>query len=257
MVFLAALLAGMIGATGCGGGAEPRSTEADSLQVPGIMDLSDPQAPIPVDQLMVPRVALIVPGDLLQLDLLGHTEITGDYLVTRDGKINLPLLGTVEAAGKSIDSLDTEITHGLNQYYRFADIAVNIKDAAPREIFVLGEVNNPGRHEFTAGDRILHGLAMAGGMSRQARSDNVVLMRRMPDGAEHAYRLAFNQMQSGIYPQDIYLQAGDVIFVPRTRFFTFTEYAGEFLNVLSRAATTTLIIDDLVGLRTRALTVGR
>jgi hypothetical protein len=82
-------------------------------------------------------------------------------------------------------------------------------------------------------------------------------MRRMPDGHEHAYRLAFNQLHTGVYPQDIYLQSGDVIFVPRTRFFTFTEYASEFLGVLSRAATTTLIIDDLVGLRTRALTVGR
>ena len=79
----------------------------------------------------------------------------------------------------------------------------------------------------------------------------------MPDGKEHAFRLAFNQLHSGLYPQDIYLQPGDVIFVPRSRFFTFTDYASAFLDVLSRAAVTALFIDDLVGLRTRALTVGQ
>jgi polysaccharide export outer membrane protein len=221
------------------------------------MDLSDPEAPIPMEQLMMPERSVIAPGDELEIELFGHEEISGTYRVTSDGKINVSLVGTVTAAGKSIDSLDTELTQGLHHYYRFPDVAVNIRTAAPRSVFVLGEVITPGRHEFTPGDRILHGLATAGGMSRQARSDNVVLMRRMPDGREHAYRLAFNQLHTGVYPQDIYLQPGDVIFVPRTRFFTFTEYASEFLGVLSRAATTTLIIDDLVGLRTRALTVGR
>jgi polysaccharide export outer membrane protein len=221
------------------------------------MDLTDPTAAIPVEQLMIPEVALIAPGDELRLELLSHTEISGRYVVTRNGMINIALLGTVQAAGKTIDSLDTELTQALNQYYRFADVSVNLVAQAPRSVFVLGEVENPGRHEFLPGDRILHGLATAGGMSRQARSDNIVLMRRMPDGREHAYRLAFNRLHTGVYPQDIYLQPGDVVFVPRTRFFTFTEYANEFLNVLSRAATTALIVDDLVGLRTRALTVGR
>ena len=234
-----------------------QSEAADTLSVPGIMDLSEPDAPIPLEVLMLPENSVITPGDELQIDLFGQEEISGLYAVTRDGKINLSLVGTITAAGKSIDSLDTELTHELNQYFRFADVAVNIRTPAPRTIFVLGEVERPGRHEFASGDRILHGLATAGGMSRQARSDNIVLMRRMPDGREHAYRLAFNQLHSGVYPQDIYLQDGDVIFVPRTRFFTFAEYASEFLNILSRAATTTLIIDDLVGLRTRALTVGR
>jgi polysaccharide export outer membrane protein len=206
---------------------------------------------------MIPESSVIAPGDELDIELYGHNDISGTYRVTRDGRINILLVGTVMAAGKSIDSLDTELTEELAHYYRFADVAVNIRSAAPRSVFVLGEVEDPGRHDFNPGDRIIHGLATAGGMSRQARSDNVVLMRRMPDGREHAYRLSFNKLHTGVYPQDIYLQSGDVIFVPRTRFFTFTEYASEFLGVLSRAATTTLIIDDLVGLRTRALTVGR
>ena len=242
---------------GCGGSSETQSSAADSLQVPGIMDLTNPEAPIPIEQLMVPEVAMIAPGDHLRIRLLGQDEVSGEYVVSRNGKINLPLLGTIHAAEKTIDSLDVEITHGLGNYYRFADVSVNIMASSPRSVFVLGVVTHPGRHEFFPGDRILHGLATAGGMSRQARSDNIVLMRRMTDGKEHAYRLAFNRLHAGVYPQDIYLQPGDVIFVPRTRFFTFTEYASEFLGVLSRAATTALIVDDLVGLRTRALTVGR
>ena len=242
---------------GCGGSSETHSSAADSLQVLGIMDLTDPEAPVSVEVLMSPEVSRIAPGDEIRIDLFGHEEVSDKYVVTRNGKINLPLLGTLHAADKTIDSLDVEITEKFGDYYRYADVSVNIMVSSPRSAFFLGEVEKPGRHDFLPGDRLLHGLATAGGMSRQARSDNVVLMRRMPDGKEHAYRLAFNKLHAGVYPQDIYLKPGDVVFVPRTRFFTFTEYASEFLNVLSRAATTALIVDDLVGLRTRALTVGR
>ena len=242
---------------GCGGSGDTQSSAADSLRVMGIMDLTDPQSPVSVELLMSPEVSTIVAGDEIRIDLFGHEDVSDKYVVTRSGKINLPLIGTIEAADKTIDSLDAEITQKFGEYYRYADVSVNIMVSSPRSAFFLGEVEKPGRHDFLPGDRLLHGLATAGGMSRQARSDNVVLMRRMPDGKEHAYRLAFNKLYAGVYPQDIYLKPGDVVFVPRTRFFTFTEYASEFLNVLSRAATTALIIDDLVGLRTRALTVGR
>lgn len=243
---LAALLAG----GGCGGPAATRATEA------AIVDLTNPGLPLPVERFQQPDAAHIAPGDELELRVLGFAELSGNFLVAQDGKINLSLVGPVQATGRTAAELDDDITKSFAQYYRNIDVAVNVHVRAERAVYVLGEVLRPGRYDFRTGERVLHALADGGGLTSKARENSIILLRREPDGADHAYRLDFGRIHEQLAPKDIYLQPGDVVFVPKSRFSTAADFASAFLDAVGRAATTTLVIDDLTG-RARSLTIAR
>jgi protein involved in polysaccharide export with SLBB domain len=123
-------------------------------------------------------------------------------------------------------------------------------------VYVLGEVLRPGRFEFRTGERVIHALADGGGLTGKARETGVILLRREGDGKDHVYRLDFEGLHARMVPQDIYLQPGDVVFVPKSRYGTVQEFASGFLDVVSRAATTAVSVEVLRS-RTQALTVAR
>jgi polysaccharide export outer membrane protein len=168
--------------------------------------------------------------------------------------VNLPFIGSVEVANKTADQIDQEITSALNNYFRNIDIMVNIKDPVQRSVYVVGQVRNPGRFEFEYGDRVIHALGRAGGMQDHARENGLVLVRREPDGRDHAYRLDFSSVHRFIAPGDIHLQPSDVVFVPKDRFSTFSEFATGFLDVINKALTSGVLVDQLLRERTISIT---
>jgi len=234
---------------GCGGNAARSSGDTAA-----IVDLTQPGVPISHERFIATDIATISPGDFLELRILGFMELSGTFLVAQDGRINLSLIGSVMAAGKTADELDRELTAAYGAYFRNLDIAVNVNTRADRFMYVFGEVSKPGRYDFRGGDRVIHALAQGGGMLGTARENAVILLRREPDGVDHAYQLDFGRLHDRVVPQDITLRPGDVIFVPKSRFRTLTDFAKEFLDVLGRSATTTLVLNDLSD-RTRSLTI--
>lgn len=239
------------GVSGCGGPAQVRGDNPAA-----IVDLTDASKPIPPERFPDPGAAQVAPGDMLDLRILGFPELTGSFLVAQDGRINLSLIGSVQAAGRTADELDRDLTNAYSTYYRNIDVAVNVSTRTERFVYVLGEVLRPGRLDFRVGDRVLHAVALGGGMTGNARESNVILLRRESDGRDHAYALDFGRIHDRMAPRDIYLQPGDVVFVPKSRLRTVTEVAVAILDVLGRSTNTALVVDDLSN-RTRALTVTR
>jgi polysaccharide export outer membrane protein len=244
------------GLLGCGGSAEPEQAPAPE-SAPSIVDLADPSQPLPVEQFMRPEMSRIAPGDELEIRAYDNRDLSGIFIVPPDGKINLALIGSVGAAGKSVEELDAEITEALGSYFRNLDVTVNVLEHAPRNVFVLGQVGDPGRYAFGAGDRVIHAVALAGGMNDKARENGIALLRREPDGQDHVYRLDFSSFHEGNAPQDIYLQPSDVILVPKSRFHTITDFSIELLDVVNKALLAGLLLDDLVNIRSRTVAVTR
>lgn len=255
---IAAAAAGLLvltAAAGCGGTATTHAApRADDSAA--IVDLTAPGQPLPVERFAQPEAALIAPGDFLELRVLGFNELSGTFLVAQDGKINLSLIGPIQAAGRTAGQLDDDLTKAFAQYYRNIDVAVNVNARAERNVYVLGDVVRPGRFDFRAGERVLHALADAGGMTSKARENSIMLMRREADGTDHAYRLDFSMMHLHLSPKDIYLQPGDVVFVPKSRFSTASDFAITLLDVLGRASTTALVVDNLQS-RARSVSIAR
>jgi polysaccharide export outer membrane protein len=223
---------------------------------PAIVDLTDPSRPVPPERFVQIDAARIVPGDALDMRVLGFPELGGTFLVAPDGRINLSLIGGVQASGKTAEELDRDITNAMSAYYRNLDVAVNVGTPVQRNVYVLGQVTRPGRVDFKIGERVLHALADAGGLTDNARENSIMLMRREEDGLDHAYRLDFSQLHTQVAPRDIYLQPGDIVFVPKSRFATLYDFSSDFLDVVQRGATSALIIDELVR-RTRELSLIR
>jgi polysaccharide export outer membrane protein len=241
----------------CGCGGPPKKSYAPSNpDREAILDLTDPAKPLPPERFAQAPVAYIIPGDELELRILGFPELSGAFKVAQDGRINLSLIGSVQAAGKSAEELDRDLTTALGTYYRNLDVAVNVRIPMERDVYVLGEVSKPGRYNFRTGERVIHAVADAGGMTEKAREDGIILLRREEDGRDHAYRLDFSEVHAKIAPRDIVLQPGDVVFVPKSRFQTLYDFMSPALEMVGRAATSALVIDDLRS-RTRSLNVGQ
>lgn len=251
----AALVAVSLAVAGCGN-PPARGTAVDVPATQAIVDLTDPARPVPPERFVQSNPARIAPGDFLELRVLGFPELSGTFLVAQDGRLNLSLIGSVQAAGKSTEELDRDLTSALGTYYRNLDVAVNVNIAAERNVYVLGEVTKPGRIDFRIGERVIHAVADAGGMTKYAREDGIILMRREEDGKDHVYRLDFSDLYAQLAPKDIYLQPGDVVFVPKSRFGTLYDFMNPFLEMVARASTSALVLDDLKN-RGRSLTVGQ
>jgi len=255
------LLAVSLAGAGCASNAPHAPTQSESAQAARaadqatIVDLMDPTTPIPPEHFLQAEVSLIIPGDELEIRTYDNGDLSGLFLVPPDGKINLPFIGTVQVADKTPEQVDQEITAGLSAYFRNIDVMVNIKDPAQRSVFVIGQVQTPGRYEFAYGDRVLHAIGHSGGMLSRARETGVVLVRRDADGRDHAYRLDFSSMHTFVAPGDVYLQPGDIVFVPKSRFATFTEFADALLGTVNRALTAGVLTNDVFDIRARTISI--
>lgn len=174
---------------------------------------------------------MIKPDDILQVDIdimdnklsaLSGTRQTSNtalleaetrgvtgYLVDQNGNINLPLLGTVRAAGKTTNALKEEIQLKAEAYYNNPVVNVRLSNF---EISVLGEVNKPGTY-YIKGERasVLDALGLAGDMTIYGRRDNILLIRQQEEG-QQIFRFNINDGQVLSSPF-FYLQQNDVVYV--------------------------------------------
>ncbi len=152
--------------------------------------------------------------DVIQFSVWGEPELRNlQLLVTPDGSINVPLLGSVKAEGYTISELKESIkqrfeSEGIfvNPSLQIAILTVNRPRAR-----VLGEVNRPGEFEFKEGDRILDAIAQAGSYKDNAWLERASLMRK---GSEQPIELDLKKLLDGDLTQNYELQKGDTIYIP-------------------------------------------
>lgn len=122
----------------------------------------------------------VAPGDVLDVRVLGQDQLSAKVKVGRDGRITLPFLPNMEAAGRTADDLSATIKDGLRQYVNSPVVTVAVEKAAPEPILIMGEVARPGQHPCEPGTRLLDALAAAGGLTEYAHKDRVFVLRGSP-----------------------------------------------------------------------------
>ncbi len=144
-------------------------------------DLSSPAQTVPEYR--------IGPGDKLNITVFGQSDLSGPVVVDGSGRIAFPLLGQVDAAGKTLSELQAEITAALDRDF-LVDPKVSIEIANHRPFFILGQVNKPGSYPYIEGMTVRMAVALAGGFTRRARESPVTLIRGDdPDKKEHEVEL--------------------------------------------------------------------
>jgi len=154
----------------------------------------------------------IGPQDVLQIDVWKEPEITRTIPVRPDGKISLPLLSDVQAAGLTSLELAANIRDALKKFLTNPQVTVTVSAINSRRIYLTGEVGRPGPTPLTPNMTVLQGLSSGGGFTQFAKIKNIYILRQEDD---KQVRIPFNykDVVAGKKP-DVSLKAGDVIVVP-------------------------------------------
>lgn len=151
-------------------------------------------------------------GDKLRVEVYKDPQLSQNLQIRPDGKITLPLLGDIPAAGKTPTELRDNITSALREYITNPVVTVIVVEATPSTIYVMGEVGRPGPQPMSGPISILQALAMAGGFKDFAHTKDITILRRSSTGLR---RLRFNYndaIKSESAP--MMLEPGDTVIVP-------------------------------------------
>jgi polysaccharide export outer membrane protein len=135
--------------------------------------------------LAVPNTYVIGPEDIIGISVYREQEISRQYGVRPDGKITVPLIKDIQAAGFTPEQLGQNIAKALMEFINKPDVVVSVLQVNSKKFFVTGEVNRPGQYALVTPITVFEALNGAGGFRDFANRKNIVLMR----GSE---RIKFN-----------------------------------------------------------------
>ena len=170
------------------------------------------QSPLRNDQ--VDAEYKIGPEDVLHIDVWKEAELTRSVPVRPDGKITLPLLNDVQAAGLTPMELASVISEGLKKYVNNPQVTVSVSAINSRRVYVTGEVTKPGAFPLLPNLTVLQALTSAGGFTQFAKIKNTYILRT-ESGRQVKIPFNYKAVLSGKKPEDnILLRPGDTIVVP-------------------------------------------
>ena len=192
---------------------------ASAQQNAGSKQPSQPGAPAVATEVSKPAATadgnyIIGPQDVLDISVWKEPEVSRVVPVRPDGKISLPLLNDVQAAGLTPAALASQITESLKKYVTNPQVTVIITTINSRRVYLLGEVTRPGAFPMIPGMTVLQAVSSGGGFTQFARTKGIYVLRN-ENGKQVKYPFNYKEVISGKKPeQDITLKAGDTIVVP-------------------------------------------
>jgi polysaccharide biosynthesis/export protein len=152
-------------------------------------------------------------GDKLRIEVYKDTQLSQSLQVRPDGKITLPLVGDVAAAGRTSLELRDSIVTSLREYIKEPVVTVIVVETTPQVAYIMGEVAKPGPVALTGTMTILQALAMAGGFTDFANRKDILIQRNGPGGQK---TLTFNYKEAvndDTRHAPLLLQPGDMVIV--------------------------------------------
>lgn len=206
-IFLTVVIA--LGTAGCVARTPPPQSS------PSLTVLADSQslpAPSRTDLTAADRPALIGPLDTIDVNVFNVPDLTREMQVDASGRIAMPLVGTVDARGKTASELAANIADRLRgRYVRNPDVTINIQSSVSQVVTVDGQVAEPGLYPVTNQMTLMRVIASAKGLTEYARDDDVVILRTV-DGNRMAGIYNLGAIQRGAY-LDPPIYANDIVVV--------------------------------------------
>lgn len=202
----------------CGGRPQPL-VSTPTLSV--VNDSSELPAPTRGDLNAGDRPSLIGPLDTISVEVFGLPELSREVQVDASGRIAMPLIGTVDARGRTAEELARAVETALGaRYVRDPQVTINIRNSVSQVVTVDGQVGEPGLYPVTNQMTLMRAVASAKGLSEYAKVDDVVILRTV-DGKRMAGLYNIAAIRRGLYA-DPAIYANDTIVVgdsPARRLF--------------------------------------
>jgi polysaccharide export outer membrane protein len=153
--------------------------------------------------------------DMLAINVWKEQEVSRVLPVRSDGRISLPLVGEVQAAGRTPLQLEKEIAEKLKEFITDPEVTVMVQQINSQKYNILGQVAKPGAYPLTLSTTVLDALANAGGFRDFAKQKGVYILRQNADGTEARIPFNYKDVIKGTNPQqNIRLQPNDTVVVP-------------------------------------------
>ncbi|MFO0773240.1 MAG: polysaccharide biosynthesis/export family protein [Nitrospiraceae bacterium] len=167
-------------------------------------------------QLIVTPEYILGPEDVLEIAVWKNNDLSKQVQVRPDGRISLPLVGDVSAVGKTAGQLTDEISGRLRAYMENPTVSILVREVNSYQIYVLGEVNKPGKYPLKSKLTLLQAVTVAGGFTQVAARNKIVVFRF---GKENEGLIKIKASYDDIVirdgsSQNIELKPGDLIVVP-------------------------------------------
>lgn len=207
MVVPVALLLAMLALGACTSQPAPSKTPAEALDAADAMQEGAGRA--------APDSGYVLePGDIIGISVWREPGLEDTVLVRPDGGISFPLVGEVDAEGKTIAEVSQDLSQRLEAFIPDPVVTVSLQQIEGNRVFVTGRVNRPGAFVLTRPIDVMQALSMAGGLSPFADKNSIKILRRA-NGRQIAIPFNYKRVQKGEdLQQNILLQAGDTLVVP-------------------------------------------
>lgn len=155
----------------------------------------------------------IGPEDVLDISVWKNPELSRTVPVRPDGKISLPLVNDIQAAGLTPSALREQLITKLAEYVPSPEVAVIVREVHSFKIAVVGQVKTPGRFEIKSAATVLEAIALAQGFTEFANRDRIFVIRQ---SGSTTTRIPFNyrRVSEGGEQDNFFVRPGDIVFVP-------------------------------------------
>ena len=154
-------------------------------------------------------------GDVLAINVWKEEQLTRSVPVRSDGRISLPLVGEIQASGRTPKELESELRTKLKDYVSEPEVTVIVQEIKSQKFNVLGMVMKPGSYALTNPTTVLDAIALAGGFRDFAKQKAIYVLRQGPDGSQARLPFNYKDVVKGRNSlQNVLLQSNDTIVVP-------------------------------------------
>lgn len=160
------------------------------------------------------KAYLVGPQDVLEILVWEEKDLQRTVLIRPDGRFSFPLVGEVEAAGRTPGEIQKEISERIKKYIPNPVVTVLVTEVASYKIYVIGQVKQAGEFKVGRYLDVMQALALAGGLTPFAAEDKIIILRRHND-AESVIPFRYDEVKKGRnLESNVILQRGDVLIVP-------------------------------------------
>ena len=158
---------------------------------------------------------LIGNDDVLAISVWKEPDISRSVPVRSDGKISLPLIGEIQATGRTPKELEADIARGLHDYISEPEVTVIVQESKSRRFSILGKVQRPGSYWLNGQMRVTDAIAIAGGFRDFAKVKSIRVLRQQAGGNQISLPFNYKDAMKGANPgQNVELAPQDTIYVP-------------------------------------------
>ena len=162
---------------------------------------------------------LLGPEDVLEVTVWRNADLSKQVTVRPDGKISMPLIGDVQASGRTSEQLADDIAKRLKEFKEDPKVAVSVKEVNSYYVYVMGEVAKPGKLPLKSHTTILQAIALAGGFTQYASRNSMQVLRMTKNGSGELKEIRIPVKYSDLVAgkgdvSNFIMRSGDTLVVP-------------------------------------------